>query len=117
MFKIIRGSGFHITFENGVTVSVQFSRGSYCNKYPNNDMYDKDIKFDKDMNIIKDWKDPLPLEGSPNAEVAIWNKKGNWITEKYLESIGEDEDDVIGFQTAEQVLDILNWAKSYKEGE
>ena len=28
-FKITRGTGFHLTFSNGVSVSVQFGKGSY----------------------------------------------------------------------------------------
>lgn len=113
MFKIISGKGFHITFKNGVTVSVQFGWGNYCDKYPNN----KDM-FTENLEYIKDWKDPLPREGSPNAEVAIWDKNDKWITKEYIKSINEEAyDDVIGFQTPEQVLDILNWAKNYKNYE
>jgi hypothetical protein len=30
MFKITHKKGFHITFENDYTVSVQFGPGNYC---------------------------------------------------------------------------------------
>lgn len=32
-FKITSGKGFHITFDNGYTVSVQFGPYSYCDHY------------------------------------------------------------------------------------
>lgn len=31
-FRITRGEGFQITFENGWTVSVQFGYGNYCSR-------------------------------------------------------------------------------------
>jgi len=30
MFRITEGKGFHMAFENGFTVSVQFGFGNYC---------------------------------------------------------------------------------------
>ena len=36
MFKITEGKGFHITFANGYTVSVQFGPDNYCDHYHKN---------------------------------------------------------------------------------
>ena len=33
MFKITEGKGFHMTFDNGCTVSVQIGRGNYGGNY------------------------------------------------------------------------------------
>lgn len=33
MFRITRGKGFHVSFPNGYTVSVQFGPGNYCDHY------------------------------------------------------------------------------------
>ena len=46
-------NGFHMTFENGWTVSVQFGKYNYANNRQNTD-------------------------SSPDAEIAAWDKDGNW---------------------------------------
>jgi hypothetical protein len=71
------GPGFHITFANGNTVSVQWHKAAYCEN--------------RGFESLK----------SSTAEVAAWNAKGEWF------KLGEN-DDVIGYQTPEQVLEILN---------
>ena len=45
----IEHEGFHMTFKNGCTISVQFGKHNYCD------------------------------EGKTTAEVAAWNKKGDWM--------------------------------------
>lgn len=63
--------GFQLTFENELTISVQFGSGNYCERkiglwVPNDEM-----KYD----IVK----------SSNAEIAIWDKNGKWF------NFGSDE--------------------------
>ena len=79
MFNITGGRGFHMTFANGYTVSVQFGRENYC--------------------ANRDGKDGGK---SPNAEVAAWKTHGlgEWV------KLGEN-DEVIGWQTPDQVLAIM----------
>jgi len=89
MFSITDGKGFHITFENGVTVSVQFGAGNYCSTNSKNIPY-------TELNTKCE-----------DAEVAVWDNTGAWITSEYTNA---DYDDVIGYQTPEDVLKILNWA-------
>ena len=91
-FKITGGKGFHFNFPNGVTVSVQFGAGNYCEHY--------DDDFDPLKKTIE----------SHDAEVAIWKKGGEWITWEYT---GEPTQQVIGYQTFEEVLEILKWAGDY----
>ena len=100
-FKVTRHKGFHITFENGLTVSVQFGVGNYCEN--------RDADFDEAKKTEK-WT-------SRNAEVAIWDKNDKWLTKEYVEQKGEKAyDDVVGWVLPSEVLKILNWAENYKEG-
>ncbi|CAN7172835.1 hypothetical protein [Brevundimonas sp. LjRoot202] len=82
-FRICDQKGFHVTFENGWTVSVQFGRGNYSGNYDHTGAY----------------ADPVPA--SPTAEVAAWPNGGEMI------ALG-DGDTVLGWQTPEQVLALMN---------
>lgn len=56
MFKVMSDNyhkGFHMTFENGWTVSVQFGKNNYASNKQNTDE-------------------------SHDAEIAAWDKDGNW---------------------------------------
>ena len=83
-----RTEGFQITFDNGLTVSVQFGDIHYCSH---------------------DGRD---------AEVAvIRNGSGGWVSGWPHQSVDDDGkplDDVQGFLNPSQVLDILNWAARQK---
>lgn len=70
--------GFQMTFENGCTISVQFSKYNYCD------------------------------EGETTAEVAAWDNQGNWLMfdgEKWSEI--KDGSDVIPHQTAGEVAKLI----------
>lgn len=81
MFTITGGKGFHITFANGYSVSVQFGKGNYCER--------------------RGRMDEVDSHACKNAEVAAWDKDGKWY------KLPDSNDDVIGWQTPEQVLAIL----------
>lgn len=89
-FKITDGKGFHMTFANGYTVSVQFGGGNYC------DNYDDPISIDRSAQGAK---------GSRNAEVAVWASDGDLIDHPDFEG-----DTVGGRQSVAQVLQLMNWA-------
>lgn len=89
-FFITGGKGFHITFENGYTVSVQFGPGNYC------DNYDEQIGRDEDR---------CGRDGSSNAECAVWANDGNLIDRW-------NGDTVSNRSTPAEVLALLNWAAS-----
>lgn len=99
-FAITGSRGFHITFTNGVTVSVQFGGGLHC------DNYDIPVGAEHCMDKLI----------SPNAEVAVFNGKV-WLTKQYPKK--EDDDtleypsDTLGYQSPEDVLRLLNWAADY----
>jgi len=83
-FTICGGKGFHLTFANRWTVSVQFGPGNYC------DNYDLNIRTDD----VKAGKD-----GSTTAEVACWSDNGE------LAYLGSDS--VAGHQTPDQVARLI----------
>lgn len=80
-FKICDQKGFHITFENGWTVSVQFGRGNYGGNYD-----------------YPEYDGPVPP--SSTAEVAAWDSANNW-----LEFDGGNTVD--GHRTPAQVLALM----------
>lgn len=95
-FAITQGKGFSITFEHGTTISVQFGRGNYCrNKEMGN--------FDP----------PSPSNGiyqCPNAEIAIWNAEGKWVTKQFNHI---KHDDVEGWCSPEHVAKAIAWTVKY----
>ena len=80
-FQICDDKGFHITFENGWTVSVQFGSGNYCDNY----------------DMVPRSRTPL----SANAEVAAWVKGGDWHR-------FDDGETVRGYMTPAEVLAFMN---------
>ncbi len=93
MFKITGGKGFHITFENGYTVSVQFGPGNYC------DNHDKEIGRDDGSS---------GETGSTTAECAVWARN-----RKMIKRVGWS-DTVNGYMTSDDVLKLMNWASKQK---
>ncbi|MFA9496852.1 MAG: hypothetical protein ACERKS_13155, partial [Candidatus Bathyarchaeota archaeon] len=67
-FYITYGKGFHITFENGWTVSVQFGPHNYC-----------DNKVDLLSKGIEPTQEECGREGCANAEVAVWGPDGGML--------------------------------------
>ena len=81
MFDITSNKGFHMTFANGWTVSVQWGKGNYCdNKY-----------------IGKYGETPEP---STNAEIAAWDANGEWM------AFG-NEDTMKGYCSPEEVAAFI----------
>lgn len=81
-FRTCHNKGFHITFENGWTASVQFGIGNYCSN--------------------RDWPGKYGAEvpQSGTAEIAAWDALGNY--HKF------EGDEVSGWQTPADVLAFLN---------
>jgi hypothetical protein len=65
MFTITSHKGFHLKFENGYSISVQWGPGNYCDHYMTYPM-------DKPA-MSNDWKSKV-------AEIAIWNPSGQWLS-------------------------------------
>lgn len=80
MFNITGANGFHVTFANGITVSVQWGYGTHC-----------------DNKWVGTFSERAECA---NAEIAVWDKDGNWI------KCG-DNDDVRGWVTPEQLAEVM----------
>ena len=95
-FRSTERKGFHMTFENGLTVSVQWGGRNYCENHDN-----MDFSHTKDME-------------SRNAEVAVWSNE-RWLNANNFLSEEEADwcDDVVGWLTPEQVVDLLMRVKNY----
>lgn len=65
-FKSIHG-GFQMTFENGLTISVMFRGGNYC-EHKMADFY-----------IAKNNMESEGHHDSSDAEIAIWNEDNTWL--------------------------------------
>jgi hypothetical protein len=98
MFKITRGKGFHVTFKNGYTVSVQFGYGNYTEAY-NNEF----SSFEEEKQNMA--KGVFPQ--SCLAETAIIAPNGDLL--KYKDG------EVQGYQTPEDVLETMIYAQQLKE--
>jgi hypothetical protein len=59
MFNTTDNKGFQVTFSNGYTISVQFGWGNYC----------------------ENRNKKVPEFPCMNAEIAVWDKDGNFIEE------------------------------------
>lgn len=73
-----QNKGFHMTFKNGFTISVQFGMGSYCSRRNSSD-------DEMTMRRVE----------SPDAEIAIWDSDGKWLNFGY--------DTVRGYCDADEV--------------
>ncbi len=87
MFRITEAKGFHVTFENGWTVSVQFGAGNYGDNYR--------------LWMIPAAQRPPGDMASSLAETAAWDTNNKWL-------LDEEGQEVQGYQTPAQVLALMN---------
>lgn len=90
-FRICQNKGFHLTFKNRLTISVQFGAGNYCENYNDDDFIGKSPKQSND------------------AEIAVIDSKGNFITKEFGFS-----DDVEGRMNSDDVADLIYKVKNRK---
>lgn len=95
-FKVTGNKGFHVSLENGITISVQFGAGNYC------EHYDGDIGSEKTK----------PRWESIDAEIAVWDKDNNWFN--FEKNLFEKGSDVIGRQSANDFADMITKFKNWK---
>jgi len=82
--------GFHMTFENGLTVSVQWGAGNYCDNHN-----------DVDFSCSKDAR-------SDTAEVAVMQGRKFLNANHFLNPEDADWcDEVVGYLSPEQVAELL----------
>ena len=93
-FSNSEGRGFHLTFENDWTISVQFSGGHYCDN--------KHESYDWARNRVMD---SMPVHSS-NAEIAVWRRNG--------ELIWLGNDNVRGWTTTDEVAQVIHKLRTAK---
>jgi hypothetical protein len=95
-FRSTDRKGFQITFENGLTVSVQWGAGNYCDNY-------------HDMDFLR-----TTDKESSNAEVAVWSNNCWLYASDVMRGTFEGGwDTVMGYLTPEEVVELLAKAKNY----
>jgi len=87
MFRITDNKGFQITFDNGYTVSVQFGPGNYSSNY--------------NLSMLDNMGKPMTAN---SAETALMAADGSFVQYK--------DSDVQGYQTPNDVLELLAYANS-----
>ena len=99
-FGCTHNRGFHMTFNNGITISVQFGRGNYCERRDGSyDAYNK-----SDANT--------PIVVSKNAEIAIWHKDSDtWFT---FDS-RDWNDQVKGWVSVQEVAEWISYIKHARD--
>ena len=95
MFSASGNKGFSITFENGNTVSVQWGPSNYC-----------DPTCDEGRDAAHDAPQKSDAWKSETAEVAAWDKDGNW------HNCGGDQ--VKGWLSPAEVVEFINFAANNK---
>ena len=106
--RITDNKGFHMDLPNGVTVSVQWGPGNYC---------DPDVS-NAGFNAPKEAIDGDDYWGSNTAECAAYvtGTSLEWVAVPgFTGPIGHDDsdtfyDDVCGYMTVQDVLDFINLA-------
>lgn len=90
------GKGFQITFANGLTASVQWGFGNYCNNYFKHNLatYFDNVQCD-------------------NAEVAVFNGDDLINIDPFLPEGCDHDETVAGFVTPEQVVYFLRKVSEY----
>ena len=92
MFRITDSKGFHVTFENGYCVSVQFGPCNYCDN--------------RGQSLTNE---ACGEKGSDTAECAVWGEDTGRIEHK---SFGGES--ISNRSTPAEVLKLLNWAARQK---
>ena len=92
--------GFHMTFPNGLTVSVQWGAGNYCDNHFPKDM---DFTFSKDAE-------------SNTAEIAVIGPDGEFIDPQvFYEDAIDTDTQVAGYFTPSMVADLLVRVRDYQK--
>lgn len=103
MFKITRGTGFHIAFKNGYSISVQFGKMSYCEHY-------------SDYTVTHVSAPALWV--SRDAEVMVWFNGPEGPDTDYRQNVPWGHgDDVCGYLSADEVGVLIDLARTAAPGE
>lgn len=98
-FESTMRKGFYMTFENGLTVSVQWGAGNYCENY---------FPEDRDFTFSKDAK-------SRTAEVAVFDARDEFIDpQKFMDEDINGDRMVAGYLNADQVAQLIYNVSRYE---
>lgn len=98
MLHITSKHGFHLQFENGWTVSVQWGPYNYCENY-----FMRYTLDGKDVPSEESYPDSYQ---SKDAEIAAWDSSGEWF------DFGDDT--VKGWVSADEVADFIHKVRNFK---
>jgi hypothetical protein len=99
MLKITNNKGFRITFENGLTASVQWGCGNYCDNH-----FNYELGFDGKTSAQ-----------SNNAEVAVFDEHDDFMNiDQFVPEEVRSDDVVAGWLTPDQIADFLMAVKNYQ---
>lgn len=99
-FSVTEGRGFHITFANGWSVSVQFGPGNYCEHY-------EKLSQCPDYKKYNEWVREFGEAGSGTAEIAVIAPGSGLID--LTEFDPEWSDSVAGYVTPAKVVELMVW--------
>jgi len=102
MFKL-GNNGYSMTFENGHTVSVRWHK--YGNYVSGRAAYTRYVYDEGSKGSSRHVEMEAMATNSVDAEVAVIDAAG-----KFLKTPFNDTDTVIGWQSPNQVLKIMEWA-------
>lgn len=95
-FVSTRNHGFQMTFDNGLTISVQFGVNNYCERRS------FEISYRGDMDAA------TPIISSTTAEIAIWHKDSDtWFR--------FESDQVKGWVSTNEVADWISIIKDARD--
>jgi len=93
---ITRSKGFHLTFENGYCISVQFGTGNYCQNKHEDRTFSENFYKERDCS-------------SADAEIAVW-APGNKGVDGALEEL-DRYDQVVGWLSADEVARAISYVQ------
>ncbi len=98
--RITGSKGFQLSFENGLTISVQFGRGNYCQNKKSTTLFPGHFA---DVEC-------------PNAEIAIFPTdtllQNIWLTNKFLPK--KRGQDVVGYVKPDEIAKLIRRVSLYK---
>lgn len=104
MFTITEGKGFHLTFSNGYTISVQWGAANYCSNRS------LDGVFGIPNDLVKTGE-----YSCQEAEIAIWDSEKNYCIDKFpLDGLHHDGM-VAGWLSVDKVGQIIGIVASHKD--
>mgnify|MGYP003146463766 CR=1 FL=1 len=100
--------GFKLTFSNGITMSVRFGEGSYCDEHRWADNVLNKVLYGSKEDLMEVYREPW---GASNAEVAVFYSKSvvEGRTTKFAKLTEDPNKQVKGWCTPEEIAKIMEF--------